>query len=171
MQSQDRVRIALLAGYAIGLHMLERLIPTPIPWLRFGLANIITLIAIMLYGFRIGMMITLIRVFLGSLFVGTFLGPAFAMSLGGGIVSTCAMAVVYRTLPLLFSPFGLSLIGAFFHNVTQLALAYLLFVRRIEVILYLSPIILFLGIITGGINGLICGFIIKRLEPEITHIS
>jgi len=166
MQSQDRVRIALLAAYAIGLHAIERLIPSPLPWLRFGLANIITLTAIILYGFRTGLMITLIRVFLGSLFLGTFLGPGFVMSLGGGTVSTIAMAGAYKTFRKAFSPFGLSLIGAFFHNLTQLTLAYLLFVRRYEVILYLSPVILFLGIITGGINGLICSIIVKRLETD-----
>lgn len=166
MQSQDRVRIALLAAYAIGLHAIERLIPSPLPWLRFGLANIITLTAIILYGFRTGLMITLIRVFLGSLFLGTFLGPGFVMSLGGGTVSTIAMAGAYKTFRKAFSPFGLSLIGAFFHNLTQLTLAYLFFVRRYEVILYLSPVILFLGIITGGINGLICSIIVKRLETD-----
>ena len=68
MQSQDKLRIALLAAYAIGLHGLERMIPAPIPWLRFGLANIITLTALILYGFRVAMTITLIRVLIGSLF-------------------------------------------------------------------------------------------------------
>lgn len=71
------IHIALLAAYAIGLNSIERLIPSPIPWLRFGFANIITLTTLYLYGLKAGMTVTLIRVFVGSLFTGTFLGPAF----------------------------------------------------------------------------------------------
>ena len=77
MQLQDKYRIALLAGYAIGIHSFERLLPTPVPWLRVGLANIITLVTLLLYGIRPAVMVTLIRVTVVSLFAGTFLGPAF----------------------------------------------------------------------------------------------
>ena len=117
--SQDKYRIALLSAYAIGLHGLESLLPSPVPWLKFGLANIITLITLMLYGFRAAMMVTLIRVLVSSLLTGTFPGPAFVLSLGGGVVSTVAMAAVLFSFPGLFSAVGLSLIGAFFHNMTQ----------------------------------------------------
>ncbi len=163
MQSQDRLRVALLAAYAIGLHGLERLIPTPIPWLRFGFANIITLTVLVLYGFRVSMTITLIRVLMGSLFSGTFLGPGFVLSLGGGIASTSIMAAVHSASRA-FSPVGLSLLGALFHNIAQLGLAYLLFVRRIEAILLITPLILLIGIITGGINGTACSLLLKRLR-------
>ena len=166
MQSQDKLRIALLAAYAIGLHGLERMIPAPIPWLRFGLANIITLTALILYGFRVAMTITLIRVLIGSLFTGTFLGPAFVLSLGGGVISTLTMGGIYSAFSGAFSPIGLSLIGALFHNIAQLGLAYLLFVRRIEAILFITPLILLLGIITGTINGLACGLLLKKLKIQ-----
>jgi len=85
MLSQDKYRIALLSAYAVGLHGLESLLPSPVPWLKFGLANIITLITLMLYGFRPAIMVTLIRVLISSLFTGTFPGPAFLLSLGAGL--------------------------------------------------------------------------------------
>src|SRR4030042_6295461 len=115
MQLQDKYRIALLSAYALALHGFESLLPTPIPWLRFGLANIITLITLFLYGIRAAIMVTLIRVILSSLFTGTFLGPAFILSLGGGLTSTFAMSFVFSLAPKLFSIIGLSLIGALFH--------------------------------------------------------
>jgi heptaprenyl diphosphate synthase len=164
MQLQDKYRIALLSAYAIGLHGFESLLPTPIPWLKLGLANIISLITLMLYGMRPAIMVTLIRVVVVSLFTGTFLGPAFILSLAGGLISTFAMGSVLFLSPRLFSVVGISLIGAFFHNITQLFLAYFLFIQRIEAILLITPIFLLLGTLTGAVNGVISDILIKNLK-------
>lgn len=168
MQSQDNLRIAVLAAYAIAIHAFERLIPTPIPWLRFGLANIITLTALFLYGFRPAMMITLIRVIVGSLFMGTFLGPAFILSLGGGVVSTLIMGFVHRISGTLFGPVGISLFGSLFHNLTQLVLAYVLFIGRFEIVLLLAPVILIAGTLTGALNGMVSALLVSRLSSDVT---
>jgi heptaprenyl diphosphate synthase len=164
MQLQDKYRIALLSAYAIGLHGFESLLPTPIPWLKLGLANIISLITLLLYGMRPAIMVTLIRVVVVSIFTGTFLGPAFILSLAGGLISTFAMGSVLFLSPRLFSVVGISLIGAFFHNITQLFLAYFLFIQRIEAILLITPIFLLLGTLTGAVNGVISDILIKNLK-------
>jgi heptaprenyl diphosphate synthase len=164
MQLQDKYRIALLSAYAVALHAFESLLPTPIPWLRLGLANIITLVTLLLYGFRAAMVVTLIRVILASLFIGTFLGPAFILSLGGGVTSTLAMGLILSVTPRLFSTIGLSLIGALFHNIAQLVLAYILFIQRIEAILLISPFIILIGALTGTVNGVISDLLIKNLK-------
>jgi heptaprenyl diphosphate synthase len=164
MQLQDKYRIALLSAYAVALHGFESLLPTPIPWLRLGLANIITLVTLFLYGIRAAMIVTLIRVILASLFTGTFLGPAFILSLGGGVTSTLAMGFVLSVAPRLFSTIGLSLIGALFHNIAQLVLGYFLFIQRIEAILLISPFFILIGVLTGTVNGVISGLLIKNLK-------
>jgi heptaprenyl diphosphate synthase len=164
MQLQDKYRIALLAAYAVVIHSFEGFLPTPIPWLRFGIANIITLVALVLYGFKPAMMVTLIKVVLSSLFTGTFLSPSFIMSLGGGICSTVAMGAVFYAVPRVFGAIGLSLIAAFFHNLAQLALAYILFVQKIEPILMVTPILVLLGTITGLVNGIVAGILIKNMK-------
>jgi heptaprenyl diphosphate synthase len=171
MQSQAKYRIALLSAYALGLHGFESFLPTPIPWLRLGLANIITLTTLLLYGIRAAMTVTLIRVILGSLFTGTFLGPAFILSFGGGITSTIAMGIVVSIIPKLFGPVGLSLIGALFHNIAQLFLAYFLFIQRIEAILLISPVIILLGTLTGTVNGIVSDIIIKNLKNTDENIK
>ncbi|SPQ00421.1 putative membrane protein [Candidatus Sulfobium mesophilum] len=163
MQLQDKYRIAVLSAYALALHGIENLVPTPIPWLRLGLANIVTLVALVLFGFRTAIMVTMIRVILASLFTGTFLGPSFVMSFGGGLTSAAAMGLAYRVSRDLFGPIGLSLIGAFFHNAAQLALAYFLFIQRIEAMYVISPVIILLGTITGVANGAVSGLLIKKL--------
>jgi heptaprenyl diphosphate synthase len=172
MQSQDKYRIAVLAAYALALHGFEYLLPTPIPWLRLGLANIITLVALTLYGFSTAMSVTLIRVILASIFTGTFLGPAFLLSLSGGISSTAAMGLIYVVQRNLFGPVGLSLIGALFHNIAQLTLAYFLFIQRIEAILIISPLVIFIGVLTGFANGVVADILIKNIlkkDGETIH--
>jgi len=167
MQSLDKRKISMLSAYAVTLNLIERFIPTPLPWLRFGFANIITLMTIFLYGTRIGLMVTLVRVFTVSLITGTFLGPGFLLSLSGGVLSTVGMGVSRTLGGRLFSPLGLSLIGAFLHNIAQLSIAYIFFVKRIELILYISSFIIFIGIITGFLNGIVCLLLIKKLQPPV----
>jgi len=63
----------------------------------------------------------------------------------------------------LFGTVGISLIGALFHNIAQLSLAYFLFIQRIEAVLIISPIIVLLGSLTGIANGIISDILIKNL--------
>ena len=163
MQLQDKHRIAILAAYALALHGFESLLPTPIPWLKLGLTNIITLAALILYGFRTALLVTLILVVLASIFIGTFLGPAFILSAGGSISSVIAMGLSMKLFKNLFGTVGISLIGALFHNIAQLSLAYFLFIQRIEAVLIIAPLIVLIGTVTGIINGIISDILIKNL--------
>lgn len=171
MPSQDNYRIALLSAYALALHGFESLIPMPIPWLRIGLSNIITLATFILFGFRSALMVTLIRVMLASVFTGSFLGPGFILSLGGGVSAIFAIGIVSYAVPGLFGTVGLSLISAFFHNLTQLFLAYVLFIRSIEPVLFITPILILIGALTGLVNGLVADLLIKGLKNSVDSIQ
>lgn len=164
MEQQDKYRIALLSAYALALHGFESLIPMPIPWIRIGLANIVTITAFILLGFRAALTVTLIRVIIASIFSGSFLGPGFMLSMGGGVSSLLAMGLVALILPGFFGPVGMSLIGALFHNLSQLFLAYILFIQKIEPVLLIAPILVLLGTITGTLNGLVADLLIKGLK-------
>lgn len=164
MQSQDKYRIAILSAYALALHGFESLIPMPIPWVKVGLANIISLTAFILLGLRAAMMVTLIRVVIASIFSGSFLGPGFFLSMGGGLASVLAMGSAFSLFPGVFGPVGLSLIGALLHNLAQLFLAHALFVRKIEPVLLIAPILVLIGTITGLVNGLASDLLIKGLK-------
>ncbi|MBF0506077.1 MAG: Gx transporter family protein [Nitrospirae bacterium] len=164
MQSADKYRIALLASYAIALHGLEALVPSPIPWLRLGLSNIITVITLFFYGIRPALMVTMVRIVLGSLLLGTFLGPAFFLSLSGGLAGTVSMGIVMTLFPGSFGPLGISLIGALFHNIAQLSVAYLLFVGKIEAILVVLPFLLAAGTVTGACNGIAARYLVREIE-------
>ncbi|MBI5101218.1 MAG: Gx transporter family protein [Nitrospirae bacterium] len=172
MLLQDKYRIAVLSAYALVLHGFEAVLPMPVPWLKLGLANIITVVALFLFDFRTAFTVTLIRVILSSMFTGTFLGPSFVLSLGGGAGSTLAAGFFHYSLISIsgrpfFGAVGLSLISSFFHNVCQLTLAYFIFIQRIEAILIISPFVLLVGTATGLINGIIADILIRNVRAPL----
>lgn len=146
-------KITLLAGIAIGIYALETIIPTPIPWLRLGLSNAVVLCVVVIFGLKYALLVSIIRTTVGSLLSGMFLTPFFFFGLFGGIVSTCAMWGFFVIGKRVFGLIGISIIGALTHNVAQLCLAYIMFIRRTE-IFYLLPIFIFLAVITGTITGI-----------------
>lgn len=167
MQSQDKYRIAVLAAYAIALHGVERFIPMPIPWLKFGFANIIALTTLILFGFKAAMFVTIIRIIIGSIIIGTFLGPSFIMSFIAGVSATFFMGLFYilfGKLQQIFSPIGISLIGALFHNLAQLGVAYFLFIHNLDAILLIAPLIILIGIFSGTLNGIASALIIQKIR-------
>ncbi|RME67756.1 MAG: Gx transporter family protein [Nitrospirae bacterium] len=155
--------LSVLSAFAISLHILERFFPSPLPWLRFGFANIVILLVLLRYGFVSALWVNIVRVFVASMIVGTFLGPGFVLSLSGAMVSLAAMGVAHWSTDRL-SAFGLSVIGAFFHSLAQLAVAQVLFVKNLRAVLIISPVVLMISLLTGALNGLVVLQIIKRMR-------
>ncbi|MDI6641894.1 MAG: Gx transporter family protein, partial [Elusimicrobiota bacterium] len=85
------VKISYLIACGIVLQVGESLFPHPIPGVRLGLANISTLLALNFFGFSAGFYVALMRPLIGSLFLGSFLSPAFILSFSGSVVSCFVM--------------------------------------------------------------------------------
>ena len=84
--------IARMAAVALGLTVLESAIPSPLPGVKPGLANIVTLIVLARYGWRTAAWVSLLRVLAGSLLFGNFLAPGFFLSLSGAVCSLVVLA-------------------------------------------------------------------------------
>lgn len=151
-QTRDLVLLSLLVALAIALRGIESLIPNPLPWLRLGLANMMTLLAMLLFGFKAALLLTALRIVIASILFGYFLAPTFFLSLVAGIVSAAAMGVTLRFGGRAFSPVGVSVVGAVAHNFAQLATAYWLIIKHAEIFM-LFPFLSILGILTGCFNG------------------
>jgi len=152
----------ILTAAAIILHIIEAMLPNPfpVPGVKLGLANIISLWALYSLDFSSAILITILRVSLGCLLTGTFLSFGFFMGLAGGIVSTCIMALFMKLLPKT-SPIGISIIGAVVHNVTQLAVASL-FLEQVGIFFYL-PVLLFSALPAGIVTGIFVRLLLKRI--------
>jgi len=162
--SRKIVYIALLTAMASILFSLESMIPLPLPFMRIGLANIITLLALRWWGFREGLLITVCRVFIGGFLSGRFMQPLFFMALAGGIGSTMMMWLVLHYLRQ-FSLVGVSIIGALMKNAIQLLIAGLILIRQMA---FLSVLPLFL--VSSLISGVIIGFLTLWLDKRLRFL-
>ena len=87
-------RIAGLAAVAIAIHVLEAGFPSPVPGIKPGLANVVTLIALLRHGVACAAWVAGLRVLVGSLLVGSFLTPTFWLSATGALCAFAALAGV-----------------------------------------------------------------------------
>lgn len=159
-------RISILVALASVLHAVEALIPLPfivVPGAKLGLANIVALYAVETMGLGQALTVSFLRTLLGGLIGGTFLNMGYYLSTSGALASTMVMYAVSRAAPGRISVVGVSVSGAFTHNLTQLAVATIL-LRSLGVLFYL-PFLLLLAVPTGIFVGLLAGRIIRAF-PE-----
>lgn len=160
----DAGRMAALVATACVMQVAESMIPHPVPGIRLGLANMVTLVAMAQYGFAAAMEVALLRAVLGSLVLGTFLSPGFLLSFVSAGFSTLVMwaawTVSVRFPGKLLSIVGVSVAGAAAHNASQLVLAYLFLVRH-ESIFYFVPWMAAGAAGTGWLTGLVAAEVVS----------
>jgi len=156
-------RIGLIAAAGIALFVLESLIPTPLPFLKIGLANVSTVVALEMFGFSAGVLVMAIRVSVGSLLVGALLSPSFLVAAAAGLASSLIMGGVRAATGRLFSVVGLSLIGAIAHVIAQLCVVSFLFVRS-AALLSLLPLLLTTALIGGIVVGWVASAVLAGLR-------
>ena len=153
---------AVLIALALALSYTERFIPLqlviPLPGIKLGLANIVTLVALYLFGPRQAFAILVPRCLLGAMFGGGITGLLFSVT--GGVLALGAMAGGKQTG--WFSVYGVSILGAAAHNVGQI-LAAMGLMQSVYVAAYL-PWLLLMGIVTGLFTGGCCAGVLRALE-------
>jgi heptaprenyl diphosphate synthase len=142
---------------AVALNALEFFIPRLpfFPWLKPGLANIITILWIIEYGAVDAVLFSLLRTWIVGFYFGfSFLTISLAMS--GGVLSTIAMGISWNLLGKnrLLGIVGLGIIGAMFHNLGQLCAVYGLMAANLH-LFYQIPVMLVASVIFGGMVGLL----------------
>lgn len=163
---QDHV-IAWLAALAVAIHVLEAALPSPLPGVKPGLANVITVAVLCAYGWTSAAWVALLRVLVGGLLVGTFLSPTFVLSMSGAVGSLIALGVVWaaaRRVPAWApGPVGYSVLAAMAHMASQFAIAYLLFIPH-DALFNLLPVLMTLSVVFGMISGLIAQGMLKQIS-------
>ena len=143
----------------------ESAVPSVLPGLKPGLANIITTTVLVLYGWRIAAWVSVLRVLVASLLLGTFLSPTFMLSLAGALASIAVLWLASRLPGRGFSAIGYSLLAAMAHMSGQFACAWLLFIPH-PGLWRLFPVLLTFAVIVGIINGIISHRLVNKLNSE-----
>ena len=158
---------AVLTALALGLSVMENLFPVtaviPLPGVKLGLANIVTLFALYRLGSRPALSILTARCLLGSLFAGNV--SALLFSLMGGLAAMLVMIGLKRFRRL--SVFGVSIGGAAAHNIGQIGAA-IITLGDTAVLGYL-PVLLGVSLITGTVTGLVTALLFRAMKN--VHLS
>lgn len=156
---------AVLSAQAIFLSFIESLIPVSQvlpPGAKIGLANIVTMFAVLSGGFVSALIVTLMK----SLFILIISGPmAFMMSISGGLVSLLIMILIFKLPNNPFGIIGISVIAAVSHNFAQLAVSIVITKTKALFFAY-SPALLLFGIIAGVLTGLLLHFSLPLLKKQ-----
>lgn len=154
--------MALMITIAMVLSYFERFIPIiSVPGVKLGLANIVTLIALILFPFRDAFIIVLLRVVLVGFFAGSPI--SFLYSFTGGMISLIGMKLVLEYLRRWLSIIGISVIGAFLHNTGQ-ALVLAAILKNFSIARSYYPILVLAAAVTGTLTGIIGYQFMKHIE-------
>jgi len=156
--------IIILVTNAILISFLESFIPIPIPvpGIKLGLANIITMLGIVFLSWQDVLLIVIVRSFVVAILTRGVMMLAF--SLTGGILSAIVMWLLYSKLSRFFSIKGVSIAGAITHNTVQLVVASAMLGQF--VVLYYLPVLLISAVITGLITGNIGEIAINEVRKK-----
>ena len=162
MKTKKMDFLGLMVGYSLILYILETYIPNPFivffPGAKLGLTNIITLVSLLIFGFKETFIIVTVRVILSSIFAGPMSYLLF--SIGGAYLSLIVMFLVNKIKG--FSVIGVSIAGAIAHNIGQLLVASIL-VENFLMITYL-PFMLATSLVTGLFVGIVSQFCYSKMD-------
>ena len=169
-KSVSITQCGLLTALAMVLSLIERLFPLeaiiPIPGIKLGLANVVTLFALSSMTIRQALLILLCRVILVSLLMGSI--TAFLFSLFGGLLSLLLIYILLRTASKSCSLLGVSVAGAAAHNVGQVAAA-AIWMQTSAVIVYLPPLLV-MSVPLGLVTGLTASVTLTHLKKINFHV-
>lgn len=166
------VYFGVLTSLGLALHILEGFIPNPfmgiVPGAKIGLANIIGLMTLVLFGLKFALSVNLMRVLMVGLLTGAMTSMMYGLA--GAVLSTFLMWLALTFLQRFLSLIGVSVLGALGHNVAQLSVASLM-IQNIRIFVYL-PFMMFASIFTGIFIGLTAYFVLQKLKGrfgKLTH--
>lgn len=150
-------RIAQMAAIALVLTIIEGAFPSPMPGVKPGIANIVTLIVLARFGWRAAAWVALLRVIAGSILFGNLFSPGFFLSLSGALFSLAMLALTWQLPKQWFGAVTHSVCAAFAHISGQMMVVYLWLIPHSGII-FLFPMFAATALFFGTINGLIAAY-------------
>ena len=159
MNVRKMTRLGLLTAIALTIFMIEAQIPpvVPIPGVKLGLSNIVTVFTVFTIGPGAGVAVLACRVFLGAVFAGNFSTILYSTAGGGlAILTTIGLRKILKENQL----WAAGCLGAIAHSVGQM-IAAIAITRTAGLLIYL-PVMIVISIFTGLFTGLCAQYLVKR---------
>ncbi len=161
--AKKTAQTALFSAIALVIYVLESYIPpiVPIPGVKIGLANAVTLISMYIIGAKQGLFVTVIRIILGNLFVGSIASLLYSMA--GGI-SCFFVMLLFKKLLNLNQIWAVSVFGAIAHSTAQIVVA--IIILNTPSLLYYWFVLLVSSVISGAFTGLCSAYTVNALKKS-----
>ena len=159
MKTRKLTQMALLTAIALTIFMVEAQIPAlvPVPGVKLGLSNIVTVFAVFAMGPKEAALILFVRIFLGAVFAGNF-STIFYSAAGGTLA--IGVTIVLRKLLTQKQLWVAGVMGAIAHSVGQMAMA-ITITQTVGLVSYL-PVMILCSIVTGLFTGFCAQFLLDR---------
>lgn len=164
MKLRKIVFLGIMVAISIVVSIVEAQISTflfIIPGVKLGLANIVTLVILYIYGWKDALIVLVLRIGLVALLYSAM--PAPLMSFAGGILAFSVMVIFQKSKR--FSIISVSVAGALFHMIGQIAMA--IIILKTEALLYYLPYMMVISVPTGIFTGLIAKRMIHVFDKMI----
>ena len=161
MKTKKLTQMAMLTAIALTIFMVEAQIPAlvPVPGVKIGLSNIVTVFAVFAMGPKEAAAILFARVFLGAIFAGNF-STIFYSAAGGALA--ILVTIFLRKILTEKQLWVAGVMGAIAHSVGQMAMA-IAITQTVGLVTYL-PMMIVCSIITGLFTGFCAQFLLNRGE-------
>lgn len=161
MQSQDKTAlVGILAGMSVVLGYMENFIPTPVPFIRIGLANIPILIAVVMLDSKTAMSIAVLKSIILPIVSGNFF-IKIIIGLPSSVVSTAGMILIFYFLKKYVSAVSVGAVGGYIHIMLQIVLIKFFFIKYLDIYSVLPYFSIF-GTLTGIFTGLLTNYITNK---------
>lgn len=167
MRTKRLVLMAVLTAIALTIFYVEQQfpLPIPIPGIKLGLSNVITLFAIVFLGWKEAAIILIMRITLSAMFAGQ--PVTFIYSMAGGLACLAIELLLYAQLKNKFI-WVVSAVGAMVHNTVQILVAVL--ITQTPAIFWYLPFLLIAGIVTGSFTGLCIQILVSKCWNSLRRL-
>ena len=159
LKARKLVTLALLDAIALTIFMVEAQIPAlvPIPGIKLGLSNIVTVFTVFAIGAWEGAAVLFVRIFLGAVFAGNFSSILYS---GAGGLCAIVVTILLRRVLTRQQLWVAGCLGAVAHSIGQMAMA--IFVTGTPGIAVYLPVMITCSIVTGLFTGLCAQVLVNR---------
>lgn len=168
MKLKKLVFLAIVVSISIVLSIIESSISSfvfVIPGVKLGLANIMTLVVLFVYGNKDGGIVVLIRILLVGLIYSGLFTPTWLMSISGGFLAYLSMILIKRFPKLSIT--SVSVAGSLFHMIGQILMA--IVVLDTATLIFYLPYMMLISVPTGIFTGLVAKKLIDVFQRQLIN--
>ncbi len=155
-----------MISIGILLNLLEIMLPQPLPWVKYGFAQIVSILALYFFNTKTALFIVFIRLAVMGMIRGGWFNPLVLITFISAFCAVLAMSFCKNKSKAGFSIIGVSVTGSFVFNSVQLILSWQLIIHHGEFI-HFFPVTAGFSVFTGLLTGYLALYLYESLKNRV----